>query len=208
MKLRGPSPEATGYRAAATNAAMAVARVGAWCATGNDGFIVDVGHDASDVISIGAKARAIETHGTDSEKSRHRRRNLRLGAAGLFLSGGLFGIHAGTSELGGGHTEDAGLLALSTAAITAGVSIEIARRTHKSLDASAHEHNGHHHASAHDLKLHVVGDGISSTVYAVGLGAQALTDLPTYGSGGVLASGVITTGFALKTLHGIVRHSD
>lgn len=208
MKLRGPSPEAAGYRAAAANAAMAVARAGAWCATGNDGFIVDFGHDISDVASISAKARAIETHGTDSEKSRLLRQRLRFGAAGLFLAGGLFGIHAGVSELSSGHTEDAGLLALSTAVATAGVSIEIARRTHRSLDATAHKHDGHNHASTHDLRLHVVGDGISSTVYALGLGAQATTDLPIYGSGAVLAAGVITTGFALKTLHGIVKHPD
>lgn len=199
MKLHGTSPEAAGYRAAAANAGLLAARAGAWWMTGNEGFIVDAGHDVCDVVSLAAKGKALETESLNPAKHRHLRQRLRMGAAGLFLAGGLFGLYSGAHQLASGEHEDAGAFALATAGATALASLEIARRTHRGLD----KHDSHDHPTARDLKLHVWGDGASSTVYALGLSAQAASSLPQAGSISLLASGGITTVLALKTINGI-----
>ena len=206
MRLRGKSQEAAGYRAAAANAGLLAARAGAWWATGNDGFIVDAGHDMGDVISLAAKAKAIETESHDTPKRKKLRQRLRIGAAGLFLSGGLFGLYTGADQLANDKSEDAGALALATAVATAAATLEIARRTHAHID-DGDDHHADHSAS-HDLKLHVWGDAASSAVYATSLGLQAITGASYAGSAGVAASGLITTGLALKTFQEIRKDSD
>lgn len=203
MKLRGKSPEAYGYRAALANGGLAVTRALAGIATGNFGFFTDMGHDVGDVISLGAKAHAME--GDVSEK---RKFALRLGAAGLFLAGGLFGIGSSVYSVINDHAEDASPVAVGLAVATAAASIEIGRRTHRGLSHHEHSHNHHDHnhsEAAHDTRLHVLSDAAGSTVYAVGLGAQAVTEQSVYGTAGLFAAGVIATSTAVQTLNSVVR---
>jgi divalent metal cation (Fe/Co/Zn/Cd) transporter len=196
MKLRGNSKEAATYRAAAVNAGLLAARTGAWWATGNDGFVVDAGHDLGDVISLGAKGKALEKGSEQQLKKR-----LRMGAAALFLSGGLFGMYAGAEQLANDGHEDASALALATAGLTAIASVAVAARTHKYL----HDDHDHSDSTRTDVKIHLWGDAASSAVYATSLGVQATTGLQNFGSGGVVASGAITTGLALWTFHTIKK---
>lgn len=196
MKLRGKNPEAAAYRAAAANAGLAVGRAVTGVATGNLGFFTDVGHDISDVVSLSAKARAMETGERTSSR-------LRMGAAGLFLAGGLFGVGSGVYSLANDRAEDASPVAVATALAAAGASVEIARRTHTHLA----EHEGssdepvHHRHAKRDTLLHLGSDAVSSGVYAAGLGVQSLTGVEQFGGGSVLASGIISTGFAAYTLY-------
>lgn len=205
MKLRGTSKEAATYRAAAANAGLLAARAGAWWMTGNDGFVVDAGHDLGDVISLGAKGKALEK-GSDQQL----KKRLRMGAAALFLSGGLFGIYAGAEQLLHDGSEDASALALTTASMTATASLVVAAKTDKHLhgDDGSHSHEDGQDSGSHagnDVSLHVWGDAVSSAVYAGALGIQSATGYQAAGSAGVTASGLITTGLALWTFHTIKK---
>jgi len=208
MKLRGNSKEAATYRAAAVNAGLLAARTGAWWATGNDGFVVDAGHDLGDVISLGAKGKALEKGSEQQFKKR-----LRMGAAALFLSGGLFGMYAGAEQLANDGHEDASALALTTAGVAALASLAIAFKTDKHLhgDGGSHSHKDGHSSVSHagkDVSLHVWGDAASSAVYAGALGLQSATGWQEVGSSGVVASGVITSGIALWTFRTIKKDTS
>lgn len=208
--------------AALINAGMSVCQAAATVVTGNMGFIGEAAHNLGDAASFAAKDRAI--HASNEEESRSR--SLRLGAAGIFAAGGVFGVSAGSYELMSSSTETASPTAIGIAVACAGLNTIIAKRAHRSVHdtemdetISLCEHHTHSHSEKDpvarperyeallDTKIHALSDAGTGWIYVSGLLAQAKGYGDHWSESAVLVNGGIASLSASFTLRRIQRKS-
>lgn len=194
MLTRVNTPERAARYAAKWNTIIAAGQLLAAGVFGNVGFAGESAHNFADGLSFDAKARALTSE-------RQKALRLRKFAASVLVAGGLVSGAAGTYQLASGEHENTSVAALSTAFGGAVLNTVIARRTHKSEQASG---NGICADGAHnDGKIHTLLDAATGWIYATGLVAEQ--EAPGAASISVILNGVLSLGAGLVTIDQILH---